>query len=83
MEGPEGLGGSSRVLEGPVRSWRVLEGLEGLGGSSRVLESLGGSGRVLEGLGGSSSAHAGIGLLFYSLSRPTFPFTPFNPTGNS
>ena len=36
MEGPEGLGGSSRVLEGLI----------GSGGSSRVLEGLGGSWRV-------------------------------------
>ena len=34
----EGLGGSGRIWEDPVGSWRVLEGPEGLGGSSRFLE---------------------------------------------
>ena len=52
LGGPEGLGESSRVLEG----FEGLAGSEGLVGSSRVLEGLGGfvgSRRVWEGLGGS------------------------------
>ena len=60
MEGPKGLGGSGRVLEGFGGSWRVLEGSEGLGGSGRVWEDL----ESPEGLGGSSRIFEGLVFFF-------------------
>ena len=44
LEGPEDMGGSRRILEGPLGSWKVWEGLGGSGGYGRVQEGLGGSG---------------------------------------